>query len=232
MKKYSIVLFLIAITLFVSKLATASDKIDRTFEVREFTSIYLKGPYKVHLRQSDDCSLKIIAKSSEFEEMDITSSMGRLSIEIDKKNFKNSKNIEVFIQFKDLTKLVIVGAVDLNCDTPLNLTNLKIEFEGAGNIDLEVKANKIISEIQGVGNFKLSGSTDYHKVEFSGVGKYDAKDLISTYTIAESNGIGSVRVHATTKFKGEANGIGSVVYYGDPDEVSVEASGIGSVKPR
>lgn len=232
MKKYSLVLLLIAITLFISKISRAGDKIDRTFEVREFSSIYLKGPYKVHLRQAEECALSIIASESAFEEMEVSSTMGRLSIEIDKKNFKTNKNIEIFIQFKDLTKLEIVGAVDLNCDTPLKVTNLKLEFEGAGNVELDLQANKLISEIDGVGNFRLTGSTDYHKVVFSGVGKYDARNLLSTYTVAESNGIGSVSVHARNKFKGEANGIGSVEYYGDPDEVSVQASGIGSVKPR
>ena len=45
----------------------------------------------------------------------------------------------------------------------------------------------------------------------------------------ESNGIGSVSAYASDKFKGEATGIGSVDYYGDPDDVNIDASGLGSV---
>ena len=119
--------------------------------------------------------------------------------------------------------------MDLQCDNRIRTSNLKLEFEGAGNVELEVEADKIISEIAGVGNFKIEGQTEYHKVEFDGIGSYEAKNLRSKYTIVESNGIGSVKVYASNKFKGEANGIGSVDYYGDPDDVSIDATGLGSV---
>jgi hypothetical protein len=230
MKKYTIVLILIALTLFFTKLTfAAADKIERKFDVRDFTEIYLKGPYEVHLRQSSECGLRIIAEQDYFDRLEVASSMGKLSIELEGKNFKNRKSIEVYIHFKDLQKLQIVGAVDLNCENTIQATNMKLDFEGAGNVELNITASKIISVISGVGNFEIEGETDYHKVEFSGIGKYDARNLLSKYTIVESNGIGSVSVFASEKFKGDANGIGSVNYYGDPDDVSINASGLGSV---
>jgi hypothetical protein len=231
MKKYTIVLILIALTLFFTKLSyAAADKIERQFDVRDFTEIYLKGPYEVHLHQSSECGLRIIADQEFFDRLEVASSLGKLSIELEGKNYKNRRSIEVYIHFKDLQKLQIVGAVDLNCENTIQVANLKLEFEGAGNVELNVAVNKIISVISGVGNFQIKGEADYHKVEFSGIGKYEARNLLSKNTVVESNGIGSVSVFASEKFKGEANGIGSVNYYGDPDDVSINASGLGSVK--
>lgn len=207
----------------------ADDKIEKKYNVDDFSKIYLKGPYEVHLRQSSQCSLTIIAKESYLDKLEVSTSDGELEIELDGKNFKNTNAIEVYIHFKDLEKLEIEGAVDLQSENQIKTDNLKLEFEGAGNIELDVESSKIIAEIAGVGNFEIQGRTEYHKVEFSGIGNYDAQDLYSKYTIVESNGIGSVKVYASDKFKGEANGIGSVEYYGDPDDISVDATGLGSV---
>lgn len=219
----------ILILLFAVNISRADDKIEKTYNIDDFTKIFLRGPYEVHLRQTSKCGLTILAKDSYFDKLEVSSSGGELSIELDGKNFKNTKSIEVYIDFQDLEKLEIEGAVDLKCENQIKTTNLKLEFEGAGNVELYVDADKIISEIAGVGNFEIEGETDYHKVEFDGIGSYDAKDLRSKYTIVESNGIGSVSVYASNKFKGEANGIGSVDYYGDPDDVNIDASGLGSV---
>jgi len=209
--------------------AFADDKVEKTYSVDNFTRIYLRGPYEVHLRQTTKCGLTILAKESYFERLDVSSSGGELNIELDGKNFKKSRAIEVYINFRELEKLEIEGAVDLQCENQIKTSNFKIEFEGAGNIELDIIADKIIAEIAGVGNFEIEGETDYHKVEFDGIGNYSAQHLRSKYTIVESNGIGSVSVYASNKFKGEANGIGSVDYYGDPDDVSVDATGLGSV---
>jgi hypothetical protein len=227
MKRSALILTLFIFTINFS--SHADSRIERNYDLRDFSEIYLKGPYEVHLRQSNKCSLTIIAKEDYFEKLDVDSYGGRLTIDLDGKNFKNKRGIEVYIQFKDLEELEIVGAVDLVCENQIKTDNLKLEFEGAGNVELEVSANKIISEIAGVGNFEIEGETEYHKVEFSGIGNYEAQHLKSKYTMVESNGIGSVKVFASNEFKGEATGIGSIDYYGDPKDVTIDAKGLGSV---
>ena len=209
--------------------AFADDKIEKTYNIEDFTKIYLKGPYEVHLRQTSKCGLTIVAKDEYFEKLDVSSRGGELQIELEGKNYKKTRAIELYINFKNLEKIDIEGAVDLQCENQIKTDNLKLEFDGAGNVELNINTNKIIANISGVGNFEIEGETDYHKVDFSGIGNYDAQDLHSKYTIVESNGIGSVKVFASNKFKGEANGIGSVDYYGDPDDVNINATGLGSV---
>ena len=229
MKRSIYTLALIPLLAFITSSAIADDRVEKEYDIDDFTQLYLKGPYEVHLRQSGKCSLIIIAKEEYHDRLDVDSDGEELSIELDGKNYNKKRAIEIYVQFKDLERLRILGAVDLTCENQIKTTNLKLDFEGAGNVELNVSANKIISEIAGVGNFEIEGDTDYHKVEFDGIGSYDAKDLLSKYTIVESNGIGSVAVYASNKFKGEASGIGSVDYYGDPEDVSIDASGLGSV---
>lgn len=229
MKRIIFTLALVPFLALISTLSFADDRIEKDYNIDDFTKIYLKGPYEVHLRQSNKCSLTIIAKEEYIDRLEVDSDGEELTIELDGKNYKKKRAIEVYVNFKNLEKLEIQGAVDLMCENEIKTSNLKLEFEGAGNVELNVSANKIISEISGVGNFEIEGNADYHKVEFDGIGNYDAKDLLSKYTIVESNGIGSVKVYASNRFKGEAAGIGSIDYYGDPEDVSVDATGLGSV---
>ena len=227
-KKSFTFFFSLLLTLLLTS-AYADDKTEKSYDVGMFDKIYLQGPYEVHLRQGSECKLTIRANDSYFEYLDIDSSDDELSIVLDEKKFRKTRAVEVYVTFRNLKKLSIEGAVDLMCENQIKTDNLKLEFEGAGKVDLDVQAEKIISEIAGVGHFIITGKTTYHKVEFSGIGSYDAQELHSQYTIVESNGIGSVKVFASNKFRGEANGIGSVDYFGDPDDVSVDASGLGSI---
>jgi hypothetical protein len=217
------------LSLALSHKVLADDREERNFDVQDFTEIYLKGPYAVTLSQGNSCSLRIEAPANAFDDIEVDVHGGLLSINWEGSKIKSSRNISIRIGFADLNKIRILGAVDMQCEDLLRLNNLKIEFEGAGNLELDLRAEKIISEIAGVGNFNLTGTTEYHKVEFSGVGKYDARDLISQYTYVESTGVGTVKVHASTKFIGEASGVGSVDYYGNPGEVTINATGIGSI---
>jgi hypothetical protein len=229
MKTYSITKFSALFILISITSVFADDKIEKTYNIDDFTKIYLKGPYEVHLRQTTKCGLTILAKEEYFDKLEVSSTGGELEIELDSKIFKKTRAIEVYINFQELEKLVIEGAVDLQCDNQIKTDNLKLEFEGAGNVELNINTNKMIADISGVGNFEIEGETDYHKVDFSGIGNYDARYLRSKYTIVESNGIGSVKVFASAKLKGEASGIGSIDYYGDPDHVDINATGLGSV---
>ena len=208
----------------------SSPREEKVFSVDDFTSIELSGPFKVYLKQGDECALRIVSEEKIFHDLEVDVHNGQLEIELEDNVWKSKNKIKLYIEFKELSKLEILGAVDLRNDDIIKTRNLKLEFEGAGNVDMEIEAEKIISEISGVGSFQLMGSTDYHKVTFDGVGSYNTRDLISKNTMVNSNGVGTVRVYAEDKCIIDSNGIGSVFYYGDPEDISVNASGIGKVK--
>lgn len=230
----ALILFLPFVGLFISNNAFGDDKKERRdFDVGSFQRIELDGPFKVFLRQNEECKLSIEAKSEVFDDLEVENINGFLHIDFDVEHrvFK-SKSITVYIDINQLKEIEVDGAVDLKTENAINTENLKIDFDGAGEVELEVYADKIISDISGVGSFRIKGEVEYHKVDFSGVGSYHAMDLISDFTSVESSGVGSVNVYARKKFIASCNGVGSVHYYGDPEDVSIDATGIGSVKHK
>ncbi|HBH23660.1 MAG TPA: hypothetical protein DDY13_09585 [Cytophagales bacterium] len=124
----------------------------------------------------------------------------------------------------------VEGAVNITSNTSLTTKNLKMILEGVGKIDLDLKVEKLIVEIEGVGNIKLRGKCNYHKVTFEGLGNYDARDLLCRNAMVEASGLGKVRVHASEKFIGSTEGIGTIIYYGDPKYQEINSEGLGNIK--
>lgn len=225
MKKINLTL-LLSIFLMTAALA---DEVN--YKVRKFDRIYLKGPFEVELIQSDDYKVNIEAPEKYMEDIQLSDDNGTLTIDFDRK-WKDNLDIEIQIYFRDIEELKITGAVDLYNASTLTMDNFKIQFKGAGKIDMDVHCNKLITEISGVGDFDMTGKAEYHKVTFSGVGDYDASKFIAENTSVNSNGVGSVSVYASEKLIANASGIGSVEFYGNPKYKDVSTSGLGSVKNR
>lgn len=196
----------------------------------QFYEVYMEGPVELILAQGSSCKVQLQYDGPSRDKVNIYSAKGRLNILHDGNTRWRKETIKVRVTVSDLELLHIQGAVSIKTDGALFVDNLKIAFDGVGTTNLNLDARKIISEINGVGSFYLAGKTEYHKVTFSGVGKYDAIELESKFTSVASDGIGTVRVHAGEKFIANASGIGSVEYAGNPQDVSVDASGIGKVK--
>ncbi len=194
-----------------------------------FTELEFEGPFEVHLKQGSESKLEINAAEKVHQKLAVNTANGKLSISIPDKVVAKKKSIKVYITVVELDKLIVTGAVKIETTNQLKLKNFKMEFSGAGEISLDVEAEKVISVINGVGSFWLEGSAGYHKVVFSGVGSYNAKNLVCQNTLVESDGVGSVEVFASEKFIGNASGVGSVKYYGKPKVVEVNASGIGKI---
>ncbi|MCC5928552.1 MAG: DUF2807 domain-containing protein [Cyclobacteriaceae bacterium] len=196
----------------------------------DFYEIYMEGPVELILAQGPSCKVQLQYDGPSRDKVNIYSAKGRLNILHDGSTRWRKETIKVRVTVSDLELLHIQGAVSIKTDGALFVDNLKIAFDGVGTTNLNLDARKIISEINGVGSFYLAGKTDYHKVNFSGVGKYDAIELESKFTSVDSDGIGTVKVHAGEKFIGNASGIGTVEYAGNPQDVRVDATGIGKVR--
>jgi len=206
-----------------------NEQITRDYPVSDFNEVEFVGPYSIEISQGDKSSLTIKASELVQDKMEVGVRNGRLKIKIEDKYFARKKSIKVYLVVEDLNKLVISGAVNLETRNVIQTDDLKIEFEGAGQVNLDLDVDRIISDIDGVGSFWLQGNARYHKVNFSGVGSYDARNLICENTSVESDGVGNVEVFASENFIGKASGVGSVKYYGHPHEVTIDASGIGKV---
>ena len=201
----------------------------KTYEVGEFTDIYLEGGYKVYLIQGDENSITVKASDDDvFDYLKIRNNSDELSLKIERDHFDYDRII-LYITFKKLEKLEIEGGVKLKTKGFLDLNDFEMYVAGGAKIELDIKAENIEIVAEGGVLFELAGVAKSLDVKISGAGHVDADELKSKDVSFEIEGVGTGSVYATETLYVKIEGVGKVRYHGDP-EVTKHIEGIGSVK--
>ena len=201
----------------------------RTYEMDDFTEIYLEGGYKVYLIQGDENKVTVKASDDDvFDYLKIKNNRNKLSLKVEYDHFDYNRII-LYITFKEMEKVEIEGGVRLKTKGYLDLNNFEMYVSGGAKIELDMKADdvKIIGE--GGMLFELNGIAKSLDIQISGAGHVDAGELKSKDVTIKIEGVGTGTVYATETLYAKIEGVGKVKYYGNP-KVTKYINGIGSVK--
>ena len=227
------ILFISIFTLiFTSVDANSKNKEDwnsKTYNVGEFTDIYLEGGYKVYLIQGDENSVKVKASDDNvFDYLKVKNNREVLTIKVQQEHFDYDRII-LYITFKDLKKINIEGGVRLQTKGYLDLDDFDLYVAGGAKIELDMKAKDI--QIIGEGGvlFELKGVAERLDIKISGAGHVDAEELKAKDVSIQIEGVGTGTVYATETLFAKVEGVGRVRYQGDP-KVTRYIDGLGSIK--
>src|SRR5690606_17890905 len=107
---------------------------------------------------------------------------------------------------------------------------LKVGLSGAGSIKLSLKINELDLNLSGAGVLEVSGQANSQIVNLSGAGALEAKDLESQYCEINISGVGNAKVNVVKDLNATISGLGNIEYFGNPEKISQNVSGMGKVK--
>lgn len=224
----------ILLFLFIGTLTFAQNDDDwasRGYSIDNFSSIYLRGGYKVFLEQGKKPALTIKTSDDDiFDHLEVESRHGELSVEM-KEDFITYKRIRLYITFSDLEEIEVEGGLKLDSDGYLDLDDLLLHVEGGANVDLQLKADDIKVIGEGGVLVNLDGVAEKLTVKLSGAGHVDADRLKSKEADISIEGVGTATVYATNRLHASINGVGKVSYKGDP-KVTEDIEGLGAVSRK
>lgn len=200
----------------------------KTYNIGEFTKIYMEGGYKVYLIQGNENSVKVKASDDDvFDYIQIKNYGDELTIDLEPDHFDFDR-IVLYITFKNLEKLRIEGGVKLETKGYLDLDDFEMYVAGGAKIELNMKAKDV--EIVGEGGvlFELDGVARSLDIKISGAGHVDAEELKTKDVNFKIEGVGTGSVYATETLFAKIEGVGRVKYHGDP-KVTKSIDGLGSV---
>ena len=201
----------------------------RTYEMGDFTEIYLEGGYKVYLIQGDENKVTVKASDSDvFDYLKIKNNADRLSLKIEP-DCCDFDRIILYITFKKLKKVKIEGGVKLETKGYLDLKDFEMYVAGGAKIELDLKADDIYIIGEGGVRFELDGVAKSLDIKVSGAGSIDADELKAKDVTIKFEGVGSGSVYATETLHATIEGVGTIRYRGNP-KVTKYINGIGSVK--
>lgn len=126
----------------------------------------------------------------------------------------------------------VAGAYELKYKNE-NLTDVKFVLNGAGDADIDagyVENFNIV--INGAGDIVASGRADKAEYIINGAGKLNAYNLRCGELAVAVNGVGDAGVYAEEKLDAVVQGIGSIVYDGNPKVVNKELGGLATIKKK
>lgn len=189
----------------------SGDIVEENRSIDEFEIVEISGAFNVEISVGKSPSLEIVADDNLMKYISTEIRGGKLIIEAEK-NLRPRKDIEIFISTPNL---------------------IKIESSGASNVTAYGITGEVFqAELSGAGNISLSGNVIKFRTDMSGAGSVNAKELKAKYVKVGISGACSAVVYAAESIRADVSGVGSIDYYGDPDEVDSNISGVGSVNRK
>lgn len=197
-------------------------------EINRFENIKVNGAFTIYLTQNNEHSLKIVADENLLANIK-TQVKGDVLYISTEKDISESKEMSIYIGFKQLNGLKANGAISLKSKEVLRFDELDIEINGASSADLEISANRLAINNSGASSIKLAGKCNELHIDISGAGSISAYDLMAKKGEINISGVGNGKVFVTDNLRVNISGIGSVKYKGEP-KITSDISFLGSLK--
>lgn len=207
---------------------TQNDKIN--VKVDPFDRLELNGAFRVFLHQGDREEVSLEGPASILDRMEVEQRGDKIRVQSRNEERTSLKKIDVYVYFRDLSRLEINGVGQFVAQTSIHTRSLDLVINGIKELDIEIYVEDLTAEISGLGRNYIAGSADVADININGIGSLDALDLEVRDLRIETNGIGKAEVFATEEISVSAYGIGSVYYRGNPAIKYMDKSGIGKVK--
>jgi hypothetical protein len=201
-------------------------------EVRKVTSfdgIDVSGAFDIIIKQGlvEEVTVEADANLLPIIRTEVVG--GTLVIET-KKPIKHVTVMKVYVTVKDLKKIDVSGAVDINTEGRITVPELSIDASGASDSKMEIAVQKLKLDCSGASKMKFSGSATNVSMDLSGASDIFGYDMLAeTYDI-DISGAGNAQINVSKRIRAEISGAGSIKYRGSPSEVDQSVSGAGSIK--
>jgi len=201
--------------------------VTKSYDVKDFDELELRGDYKVNLIESDEPGVEIEADENLLGDIDVFVRGRSLRVESERIRSRKDRTVNVF--YKELNGISAGGATDMATRMPIRSKFFDLSLAGAGEIDLDFEGEKLSITMSGAGDIQLSGTTTDLDIKMSGAGGLDAYDLKAEYARVRISGVGGADVYVTRELEAHISGLGDINYKGNPKVVDRQISGLGSI---
>jgi hypothetical protein len=198
-----------------------------TRELEYFKDIAVRGNIIVNLSRGSQQPAEVIVLRGKPSDLITEVSHGKLEIRFKGGSifFLNGRRAEVNLTIPTLEFVTVSGAAQLHGKDNFTLNNLVIRATGAGEVRLEIDAEKTECYSSGGSDIKLKGKSTQIIGEASGGSDINAMELTAVVGKVKSSGGADIKVRVTESLDANASGGSVIRYFGDPVKVNIKKSG-------
>jgi hypothetical protein len=198
-------------------------------KVSSFNGIEVSGAFDIILIQGTSNSV-IVEADDNLMNLIRTEVRGNILVIDNKKPIAHSKSLKVYITFPDLKSIDVSGAVNLESQGKLTLSELAISGSGASDGKLDMDVQKLKIDCSGGSKLKLEGSAKDVDVDASGAVDLFAFDFPAENYKLDISGAGKAEINVSKELNVDISGAATVRYKGNPVKNVQDISGAGSIK--
>jgi hypothetical protein len=197
--------------------------------VSGFSGVHVSTGIDVLLSEGSDFEVTVEADENLMDVILTELKGDMLVVRTDRVNIRRAKAKRVYVTLPELTELKISSAGDCVGKTPFTCKDLRLGISSAGDLSLEVSADRIWLDISSSGDARISGETDELDVSLSSAGDLHAFDLIAKKVSVNVSSAGDARVTATDEISMNASSAGNIYYQGDAKVIHSRSSSAGDI---
>lgn len=211
---------------------TVREVSSREIEVGPFTQLQIDGIFDVIIVQGDEEG--VVVESGGENLMVNAENVGDMLVlsTMDVRGTTRCKDTDVLlvrVTVKELSLLRVTGVGNVTVEQ-LNAPNLIVEFDGIGDLEMNVTCENFEFISGGVGNVNLMGVAATANYVNTGIGDVQAYELKAHDVTVISSAVGNMYIFADKSLVIEADGVGDIRYQGSPDLKQLSFEGVGTLK--
>ena len=202
---------------------------EETRDISGFTGVLVSSGIDVYLSEGDQFEVRVVADENLMDVIETRLNGKMLDVGTDNVSIRNAKSKKVYVTLPELTALKISSAGDCKGQTLFHCDDLELGVSSAGDLTLDVEANRIDLGISSSGDVKLAGKADVFNASLSSAGDLHAFDLVAGKVKVDVSSAGDARVHATDEISMSASSAGNIHYMGDAKVIRSSESSAGDI---
>jgi len=196
-----------------------------------FDGLRVSTGIDVYLRQGDKESISVESDEN-LQEYIITEIQGGVLHVYSEANIRDSKEKKVYVTMKDIKSVKASSAGDITGESPIRTKDIEIDVSSAGDIRLDVTADKINADISSSGDLSLKGKADILEADLSSAGDLNAYDLEVREANVSVSSAGDADINVSEKLTARASSAGDINYSGNPKYIDAHSSSAGGVHKK
>lgn len=203
----------------------------REEKIKGIKEVSVNGAATVNLVNDSKEALTFSGRESVVKDITVKIRGSYLEIKMPKKSyFGFEDNVTINISLEKLEDFEFEGTGDVVI-SDFKMDKFAIKMEGTGDAKLvDNDINDLNIEINGKSNVEVEGKVEKLTAYVDGIGSLKAFGLEAENAEVKLNGIGSVEVNVEKKLSAEVNGIGKIIYKGNPSLEKTKLNGLGQIK--
>jgi hypothetical protein len=203
----------------------------REREAGYFNAVHVSSGIDVYLTQGKKESITVEADDNLHEYIE-TEIFGNTIKVYSRANIRSAEAKKVYVTINEVEELTASSAGDLFGENTIKTKSLYLSASSAGDITLNVEAEKLKCDISSSGDISLTGIVDELEADLSSAGDLRAFDLETRIADVSVSSAGDAKITVTENLRARASSSGDIYYQGNPKIINAHSSSAGKVHKK